>query len=74
MNKLKPVSRRALVTRLKALGFEGPFSGGKHQFMSRRDIDVRLPNPHESDIGPALLSRILKQAGVARTEWDKGDR
>lgn len=69
MTGLKPVSRRQLVRRLKALGFDGPFSGGKHQFMSRGDIDVRIPNPHEGDIGVDLLKRILEQASVERDEW-----
>jgi predicted RNA binding protein YcfA (HicA-like mRNA interferase family) len=58
-----------MITRLKSLGFAGPFSGGRHQFMSRGDIDVHIPNPHQSDIGITLLQRILKQAGVSKKEW-----
>ena len=38
-------------------------------FMSRKDLDVRIPNPHEGDISSDLLIRILKQAGVSRREW-----
>lgn len=60
-----PVSRRELVRSLRLLGFEGPFSGGKHQFMVRVDVTVRVPNPH------GLLSRLLKQAGVDRSEWER---
>lgn len=56
---------------MKELGFEGPFSGGKHQFMSRGEIDVHIPNPHQGDIGMDLLVRILKQAGISREEWVK---
>ena len=33
--------------------------------------DVRLPNPHQSDIGIDLLLRILQQAGVSKSEWLK---
>lgn len=69
MTKLGPVSRRRLIERLRALGFDGPFSGGKHQFMSRDDIDLRIPNPHEGDISAALLLRILRQADITRKEW-----
>jgi len=29
------ISRRELIKKLKALGFTGPFSGGKHQFMKK---------------------------------------
>lgn len=66
-----PVSRHELVRSLRLLGFEGPFSGGKHQFMVRVDVTVRVPNPHDGDIGLGLLSRVLKQAGVDRSEWER---
>ena len=59
---LRPVARRELVRRLRALGFEGPFSGGRHQVMVRGDHAVRVPNPHGTDIGVELLARILRQA------------
>lgn len=32
---------------------------------------MRLPNPHRSDVGRELLSRILKQAGIDRDSWEK---
>ena len=70
MNKLGPISRRKLIRRLQDLGFDGPFSGGRHSFMSRGDVDVRIPNPHEGDIGTDLLIRILHQAGILRKEWE----
>jgi predicted RNA binding protein YcfA (HicA-like mRNA interferase family) len=66
-----PIKRKDLIKYLRELGFEGPFSGGKHQFMIKSDITLRVPNPHQSDIGKELLSRILKQAGIARDEWEK---
>jgi len=31
---LKPLSRKELIRKFKVLGYSGPFSGGKHQFMS----------------------------------------
>jgi hypothetical protein len=34
-------------------------------------IKLRIPNPHEGDIAPDLLARILRQAGISRTEWEK---
>lgn len=41
-----PISRRELVAKLRAAGFEGPYSRGKHQFMVRQGLRVRIPNPH----------------------------
>lgn len=64
------ISRRDLIRGLRTLGFEGPFSGGRHQFMVRGDVVVAIPNPHGKDIGVGLLSRVLRQAGVTRTEWE----
>ena len=66
-----PVSRRELVAALRRLGFQGPYAGGKHQFMQRGGVSVTLPNPHQSDIGRELLARILRQAGVARNDWER---
>ncbi|MCL6106315.1 MAG: type II toxin-antitoxin system HicA family toxin [Actinobacteria bacterium] len=65
------VKRKDLVRFLKQLGFEGPYSGGKHQFMIKADVTLRIPNPHQSDIGKELLARILRQARIDRAEWEK---
>ena len=69
MPKLPPISRRKFVQRLRELGFEGPFAGGKHQQMKRGDLTLIIPNEHESDLGPGFLQRLLKQAGITRDEW-----
>jgi predicted RNA binding protein YcfA (HicA-like mRNA interferase family) len=65
-----PVPRRRLIQGLRTLGFDGPFSGGRHQFMVRGDVVVTVPNPHGRDIAVELLSRVLRQAGVSRQEWE----
>ncbi|MGC8960587.1 MAG: type II toxin-antitoxin system HicA family toxin [Chloroflexia bacterium] len=71
MPPLHPVSRRDLIRRLRSLGFEGPYAGGRHEFMVRGDVRLILPNPHRGTIGVALLSRILRQAGVSLEEWER---
>ena len=53
--RLTPVSRTEFVRRLRRLGYEGPYSGGKHAFMVRGNLTLRIPNPHGSDIGVGLL-------------------
>lgn len=65
-----PVKRKDLVRFLRLSGFDGPYSGGRHQFMIKGDITVRVPNPHQADVGRDLLGRILRQAGVSRAEWE----
>ncbi len=66
-----PFKRKELLQYLVRLGFEGPYSGGKHQFMVKGDITIRIPNPHHTDIGRELLRKILRQAGVSRDDWEK---
>ncbi|TSA49101.1 type II toxin-antitoxin system HicA family toxin [archaeon] len=65
------VSRRDLIRKFRALGYEGPFSGGKHQFMKRGRKKIRIPNPHgNAEISVSLLKEIIKQAGIDDSEWD----
>ena len=65
-----PVKRNDLVRYLGLSGFEGPYSGGKHQFMVKGFITIRIPNPHQADIGRELLGKILHQAGISRADWE----
>ncbi len=69
MPGLKPVSQREFVRRMRKLGFEGPYAGGRHPQMRRDDITIIIPNPHEGDISVGFLTRLLRQAGVTREEW-----
>ena len=71
MPKFGPLSRRDFIRYLRKLGFEGPYSGGKHQYMVREKVRLVLPNPHRGDIGRELLNKILAQAGVSRTAWER---
>ena len=73
MTRIVPVSRRELIQRLRRLGFEGPFTGGRHEFMVRREVRLVIPNPHRQEISTDLLVRILRQAGVSREEWLAAD-
>ena len=71
MSKLSRVSFNELVRKLRALDFEGPFSGGKHLFMVKGDLRLTIPNPHRQDIGIDLLKRILRQGEIQRDEWER---
>lgn len=64
------VKRRDLIRTLRALGFEGPESGGRHEFMIRGGLVLTIPNPHGRDVGIDLLARVLRQAGVTREDWE----
>jgi len=66
-----PIKRSALIRYLRQLGFEGPYSGGRHQFLVKGELKLYIPNPHHGDISRSLLARILRQAGIERDEWEQ---
>ena len=70
MPPFKPISRDNLIRALRKAGFDGPYSGGRHQFMFLGDLTLTLPNPHRGDIGKDLLLRILKQADITREKFE----
>lgn len=67
--RLAPVSWNSLVRRLRRLGFQGPYRGGKHYFMVKGDLRLTIPNPHAGDIGVPLLKEILARGQLSREEW-----
>ena len=71
MPPFAPITRQDLIRYLRQIGFEGPYVGGKHQYMVRGTLRLVLPNPHRGDIGRDLLSRILEQAEISREEWER---
>lgn len=66
----KPVARRELLRRFRALGWDGPYSGGRHSFMCKGSLKVRIPNSHGGDIDWSLMKRILQQAGISVDAWE----
>ena len=39
--------------------------------MQKGNQTARIPNPHRGDISAGLLARILRDAGIQRSEWEK---
>ncbi|MGC1377051.1 MAG: type II toxin-antitoxin system HicA family toxin [Anaerolineales bacterium] len=71
MPAFAPIKRNSLVKALKQAGFEGPYAGGKHEFLVKGELRLILPNPHQDEISKDLLARILRQANLSRSEWEK---
>jgi predicted RNA binding protein YcfA (HicA-like mRNA interferase family) len=69
----KPVSRREFIRRLRVLGWDGPFPGGRHELMRHplTGLKVPIPNPHRGDIDWSLTKRVLKQAGIRTHDWER---
>jgi predicted RNA binding protein YcfA (HicA-like mRNA interferase family) len=70
MPSFGPIKTKDLIRYLRQLGFDGPYAGGKHQYMVKGERKLALPNPHQSNISRDLLARILRQAGIDRDEWE----
>ena len=71
MPAIRPIKQKELIRFLRKLDFTGPYSGGKHQFMVKGDLRIRIPNPHERNIGKNLLNLILKEAEISKEAWEK---
>ena len=71
MADLAPVSWTDLTKKLRNLGFEGPYQGGKHPYMIKGNLVLTIPNPHRKEIGVTLLSRILKRGSISKEVWLK---
>ena len=72
MAGINPISRKELISKLKAFGFEGPFRATKHQYMIKGRQKIFIPNPHGSkDIGNPLLKKIIRQLGINEDVFTK---
>jgi predicted RNA binding protein YcfA (HicA-like mRNA interferase family) len=68
---VRSISWKKLVQRFRKSGFDGPYSGGRHLFMVKGGLKVRIPNPHRGDISKYLVAEILRQAGISSEDWEK---
>lgn len=66
------ISRKELIRKFRVLGYQGPFSGKQHQFMTKGKKKIRIPNPHGSgDVDVSLVKKLLKQASISKEEWNR---
>jgi hypothetical protein len=70
---LNPIKRREFIRKLRKLGFDGPYSGTRHQFMTLNKQRQTLPSNSEYS-GPQvrILLRQVEQIvgrGISREEW-----
>jgi hypothetical protein len=50
MPRFGPISRGDLIRCLRMAGFTGPSIDGRHQFMVKGVLRLRIPGPHQGDI------------------------
>jgi hypothetical protein len=70
----RPHRRREFVRKLRALGFDGPFSGTRHQFMVWGQHRQTIPTNSEYSVPQIrmLLRQVESILGrqIALDEWD----
>ena len=75
MGKWTPCKRRDFIHRLHRLGFEGPFSGARHQFLVYKTY--RLAIPFNTEYSVPQLRMMIREVEeilgreVTVDEWDR---
>ena len=72
MSPWQPCKRRVFIKRLRKLGFEGPFSGTRHQFMVFRDYRLSIPSNAEFSV-PQLRMMIREVESILSRTLDSGE-
>ena len=75
MSRWTPCKRREFIRRLGTLGFEGPFSGTRHQFLVYQQHRLALPSNAEYS-GPQFRMmlrevEVILGRQVPLSEWDR---
>ena len=60
MSRWTPCKRREFIQKLQQLGFSGPFSGSKHQFMIY--LEYRLTIPSNDEYSVPQLRMMIREA------------
>lgn len=66
---MKAISRKELISKLRALGFEGPMRTGDHYFMHRGSIFMRIPGNEKPEVSAELQQALLSQLEIETPVW-----
>ena len=75
MSRWRPTSRRNFVRRVRNLGFDGPFSGARHQFLVYQGHRLAIPSNAEYSV-PQLRTMLREVAEIlgreiSAEEWSR---
>ncbi len=59
MSRWNPCKRRDFISRIRKIGFDGPFSGTRHQFMVYEQQRLAIPSNNEYSV-PQLRMMLLE--------------
>lgn len=72
MSQWQPCKRRDFIKRLRQLGFDGPYSGTRHQFMVYEYHRLAIPSNSEYSIPQLRMMLNETQAILGRSVYVKG--
>lgn len=72
MNRWTPCKRRDFIRRLRRLGFDGPYSGTRHQFMIYQNHRLSIPSNSEYSV-PQLRFMIREIEAILEREITMSD-
>ena len=67
MSRWTPCKRREFIRRLRRLGFDGPFTGTRHQFLVYQEHRLAIPSNEECSV-PQLRMMLREASGILRRE------
>lgn len=74
MSRWQPCKRRDFIKRLRQLGFDGPYSGTRHQFMVYEHHRLAIPSNTEYSVPQLRMMLNETQAILGRSvdakEWN----
>ena len=74
MSRWTPCKRRIFIQRIRQLGFDGPFSGTRHQFMVFKQNRLAIPSNKEYSVAQLriMIQEIEKIIGrkINIEEWN----
>ncbi|MGH7806550.1 MAG: type II toxin-antitoxin system HicA family toxin [Thermodesulfobacteriota bacterium] len=72
MSKLHPEKPNEVIRKFRALGYEGPFPGGRHVFMRHPQTRHKIPVPYHKgkDIPKGTIAEIIKELGITVKKWN----
>ena len=74
MSRWQPCKRRDFIKRLRQLGFDGPYSGTRHQFMVYENHRLAIPSNSEYSVPQLrmMLNEIeaILDRSVTADQWN----
>lgn len=75
MSRWAPCKRRDFIRRLRAIGFDGPFSGTRHQFMVYEQHRLAIPSNAEYSVPQLrmMIGEVEEIIGrkITTDEWNR---